>query len=86
MGFGISGVNTTELDLQYIFEQLTEAFRSRELSKIVDITKPILWPMFVGGIPTALCVWIFFYFPLNRIVRNYQQNRKRRRIIKQSNL
>jgi uncharacterized protein (DUF2062 family) len=86
MAFGSSGVNITELDLQYILGHLYEAFRSGELSRVVDIAGPVLWPMFLGSIPTALCVWVFFYFPLNRIVKNYQQKRGSRRIVKKINL
>ena len=84
MGFGSSGINVTELDFPYLFGQLAEALLNGNFSTVVDIAGPVLWPMFIGGIPTAIGVWVLFYFPLRRIVESYQQRRIKRRKRKKS--
>ena len=75
MGVGSPGINVTELDFPHLFGQLAEALLNGNFSAVIDIAGPVLWPMFVGGIPTAIGVWILFYFPLRRIVESYQQRR-----------
>ena len=40
----------------------------------------MLLPMLVGGLPTALVVWLVFYFPIRRVVGNYQHHRQARRL------
>ena len=40
----------------------------------------VLLPMLVGGLPTALVVWVVFYFPIRRVVGNYQHHRQARRL------
>jgi len=79
LGVGSPGINVTELDFPHLFGQLAEALLNGNFSAVIDIAGPVLWPMFVGGIPTAIGVWILFYFPLRRIVESYQQRRIERR-------
>ena len=43
-----------------------------------DVVRSILWPMFVGSLPTGVVVWIVLYIPLNRLVAGYQKSRRRR--------
>ena len=38
----------------------------------------VLWPMFLASIPTAVVVWIIFYFPLRYLVAGYQGARRAR--------
>ncbi len=38
----------------------------------------ILWPMTVGGVPTAIVAWIAFYWPIRGAVAEYQHARRRR--------
>ncbi len=38
----------------------------------------VLWPMTVGGVPTALVVWVAFFWPVRRAVAEYQSVRRRR--------
>jgi uncharacterized protein len=38
----------------------------------------VLLPMVVGGIPTAIVAWILFFWPLRRVIAEYQKARKRR--------
>ena len=50
------------LSLNYIFERPLD----------------VLWPMTVGGIPTAVCAWFAFYWPIRGTVAEYQRARRRR--------
>ena len=50
------------LSLQYIFEHPLR----------------ILWPMCVGGIPTAVVAWFVFFWPARSAVARYQKARRRR--------
>ena len=84
MGVSSSGINVTELNFPQLFGQLAETLLNGNFSSVIDIAGPVLWPMFVGGIPTAIVVWILFYFPLRRIVESYQQRRIERRRCKET--
>jgi uncharacterized protein (DUF2062 family) len=84
MGFGSSSVNVADLHFPHLFGQLTEALLNGDFSSVVDISGPVLWPMFIGCIPSAFCIWIIFYFPLNRIVESYQKRRRNQNKIKES--
>ena len=79
MGFGHNDVNVMELDFPHLFGQLAEALLNGDFSTVIDIAAPVLWPMFMGGLPTSVAVWIIFYFPLKRIVASYQRRRVERR-------
>lgn len=79
MGFGDDDVNVLELNFPKIFGQLIEALLSADFSTVADIAGPVLWPMFIASLPSALFVWVFFYFPLRRIVKSYQHRRLERR-------
>ena len=48
----------------------------------ISSTRPleILWPMTVGGLPTALAAWVIAYLIMHRIVSGYQQARRIRRV------
>ncbi|HIJ42663.1 MAG TPA: hypothetical protein HPP75_01540, partial [Rhodospirillaceae bacterium] len=37
----------------------------------------VWWPMFVGGIPTGILVWLAFYFSLKPVLYSYRVNRGR---------
>lgn len=48
------------------------------LSYIFDRPWDVLWPMTVGGIPTALAAWFAFFWPVRGAVAEYQWARRRR--------
>ncbi len=50
------------LSFNYIFERPLE----------------VLWPMTVGGVPTALVAWVAFFWPVREAVAEYQYVRRRR--------
>jgi uncharacterized protein (DUF2062 family) len=51
-----------KLSFNYIFERPME----------------VLWPMTVGGVPTAIVAWFAFFLPIRRMVSEYQRARRRR--------
>jgi uncharacterized protein (DUF2062 family) len=60
-------------DVGALPEDLTMAF-------IFERPWKVLFPMIVGGIPTALVAWVGFYWPVKRAVAAYQQARRRARV------
>jgi uncharacterized protein (DUF2062 family) len=76
MGFGSSDITATELHFQNLLGQLTEALLNGDFSIVIDIARIVLWPMLIGSIPTALGVWVIFYFPLKRIIESYKQRQE----------
>ena len=43
---------------------------------IRDHPMQVLWPMTVGGIPTAIMAWMVFFLPMRRLVEEYQRARR----------
>ncbi|MBL4639061.1 MAG: DUF2062 domain-containing protein [Kordiimonadaceae bacterium] len=39
---------------------------------------PVVYPLLVGGLPTAIVVWFLFYFALKAMVRKYRRKRQQR--------
>jgi uncharacterized protein (DUF2062 family) len=50
------------LSMHYIFDNFTSVF----------------WPMFLGGLPTAVVAWLGFFWPAHALVLQYQRRRRRR--------
>jgi len=79
MGVGEAELmHAKHLNFPRLFGQLTEALLNGNLARVVEIARPVWWPMFIGGIPSSIVVWLVFYFPLSRIVESYQQRRRKR--------
>lgn len=47
-------------------------------SYIFDRPLDILWPMAVGGVPTAVAAWFAFFWPIRGAVAEFQLARRRR--------
>lgn len=43
---------------------------------IFDRPLDVLWPMTVGGVPTAVVVWFLFFWPIRGMVAEYQRARR----------
>ncbi len=43
---------------------------------IRDHPMQVLWPMTVGGMPTAIMAWVVFFLPMRRLVEEYQRARR----------
>ena len=63
LGWEVGHALPEELSMAYIFEE----------------PRAILLPMFLGSIPTGLVVWVAIFWPVRKIVANYQNMRRRRR-------
>ena len=48
------------------------------LTYIFDRPLDVLWPMTVGGVPTAVAAWFAFFWPVRGAVAEYQHVRSRR--------
>ena len=46
------------------------------LSYIFDHPWDVLWPMTIGGIPTAVLAWVAFFLPARKMVAEYQRARR----------
>lgn len=66
------------------FARITGAFLRMDMRYLFDTAWPVLWPMFLGGIPTAIVVWFVFYVPLKPMVATYQHGRRLRRMKKRA--
>ena len=78
VGAGGSGANASELDFQKIFSSSMDAIFKYDLFYLLETAWPVLWPMFIGGIPAFVIVWLVFYFSLRPLVKRYQSNRRKR--------
>jgi uncharacterized protein (DUF2062 family) len=55
---------------------LTDLPRVLSLAYIFEHPLNVLWPMTVGGIPTAIVAWFAFYLPIHGAVVEYQRARR----------
>ena len=78
IGAAGSGVNANELDFSNIFSSSMDAMLTFDMAYLFETAWPVLWPMFIGGIPTFIIVWLVFYFPLRPLIKRYQANRRKR--------
>ena len=76
------GAVASDLDFSAIFASSMDAMLTFDLAYLFETAWPVLWPMFVGGIPAFFVTWIIFYFPLRPLIENYQAKRRNRRMHK----
>ncbi len=48
------------------------------LSYLLDHPLDILLPMLVGSVPTAILIWLVFFWPIRRMLHGYQSHRSDR--------
>ena len=65
-------------DFYASFNLVWEAMLRLDVSTMIEAVSPVVWPMFLSGIPTAIFVWVVFYFPLVKLIDGYQHRRIRR--------
>ena len=82
MGAGGQEVDVDTMDFSAIFTASMDAFLELDMVFLIDTAGPVLWPMFVGGLPTFIVVCLMAYFPLRPLVDGYQQRRIERRMRK----
>ena len=62
------------------YERGQELPADMTIGTIFEEPGTVLLPMLVGGLPTAVVVWVLFYVPIYRVVSNYQHHRQARRL------
>jgi len=65
-----------------LFARITSAMLHLDVTFLLKTAGPMLWPMLVGSVPTAIVVWFAFYLPLKPMVAAYQHRRRSRRMKK----
>ena len=79
----VEGAQPAEhVDFLHLFGALMQAFLRLDIAFLFETAWPVFFPMFVGGLPTAIVAWFLFYFPLKPVVATYQHRRRARRIRK----
>ena len=78
IGAAGNGANANELDFHRIFSTSIDAMLTYDLSYLFETAWPVLWPMFIGGIPAFVFIWLIFFFPLRPLIKRYQSNRRKR--------
>ncbi len=74
MGFGIEE-QRLDFDFAAIFGQAGEAALKFDFDHLLYTTWPILWPMLAGSIPTALIMWLVFYYSIGHVINSYRSSR-----------
>lgn len=82
MGAGSNGSVAHELDFAAIFSSCMDALLRFDLVYLFETAWPVLWPMFIGGIPAFIVVWLGFYLALRPLIERYQAKRRQKRISK----
>ena len=62
------------------YERGQELPEELTIGSIFEQPETVLLPMLVGGLPTGVVVWVLIYFPIRRVVGNYQHHRQARRL------
>lgn len=74
-----SGVSSQHVNFSRMFGHVTAAFLRLDIRFLFETAWPVLAPMLVGSIPTAIFVWFVSYFTLRPMVAAYQVRRLARR-------
>jgi uncharacterized protein (DUF2062 family) len=73
MGFGFQEPFQINLDFAEFFGQASEAALKFDYNYLIDTAWPILWPMFMGSIPTSIVMWLFFYYLIKHMINYYRR-------------
>ena len=79
MGAGGNQVDVDALDFSAIFSASMDALLEFDMVFLIDTAGPVLWPMFVGGVPSFIVVWMLAYFSSRPLIETYQIRRMERR-------
>ncbi len=79
--FGVQSnlVTVEQLDFPQLFGGSMVALLRFDFAYLYDHALPVLMPMIVGSVPTAIVAWIAVYFSVKSLVTAYQHKRKSRR-------
>jgi len=76
---GSGHLSNSEVEFATVFSQSMEALIRFDMAYLIKTSGPVLWPMLVGSLPTAIVTWIIFYVPLQPMISRYQTKRNHRR-------
>ena len=76
---GSGHLDSTEVEFATVFSQSMEALIRFDMAYLIKTSGPVLWPMLVGSLPTAIVTWIIFYVPLQPMISRYQTKRSHKR-------
>lgn len=82
MGAGGNGSAASELEFATIFSSCMDALLRFDPVYLFETAWPVLWPMFVGGLPAFVVVWFGFYLTLRPLIEKYQSRRRQQRMNK----
>ena len=68
-----------KVDFAGLFGAILNASLRLDVGYLMETAWPVLWPMFIAGIPTAMVVWVAVYLPLKWSVEKHQVRRRQRR-------
>ncbi len=78
LGGGPVSAQPPNPDFISLFSGLIRALLEFDLIYLIDHVWPVLWPMMIGGIPTAVVVWIGTFWMVRGAIAEYQHVRRRR--------
>lgn len=76
---GHGGATPEAVNFETFFQDMIDSVMALEGQYLLETVWPVFWPMFIGGLPTFVVVWIVFYLPLRTMVARYQSRRVERR-------
>ncbi len=82
MGAGGRGPDASKPDFPTIFSSCINALLRFDPVYLFETAWPVIWPMFLGGLPAFVVVWLGFYFALRPLIEGYQSKRREKRIRK----
>ena len=62
------------------YEKGQELPEELTISVIFEQPTTIFIPMLAGGMPVSIIVWLIFFFPIQRLIANYQEHRRMSRL------
>ena len=77
---GVGGAAVAEdLDFTGLFAAILQALLRFDVIYLFETAWPVMAPMLVGSIPTAIVVWFAFYLPTKPMIASYHHRRFMRR-------
>ena len=67
-------------DFSSMFASMIEAMLNFDMAYLFHTVWPVWWPMLLGSIPSALVIWLIFFFAFRPLIATYQRRRIRRRM------
>ncbi len=79
LGAGGTDVLPDSTAFAMLFGNIIEAMLAFDIVFLGEVAWPVIFPMLVGGIPSAVAVWFAFYLLTRPLIEKYQQRRVLRR-------